>query len=373
MFLRLLTLFLLLPETERIWAEEKDDLTYGLYLDISYADDLGGATKNLPWRSKLTTNVLNAFDPNMGMGYLIKTATPKSPWGFEFGLHDGNDMVGQPPTPGQPPVPGEKALLYVSRLNASYLAPIGKGLKFTAGLMNSFIGYESMYAAYNPNYTRAWLADYSPYFLIGAGAEYQARDNLKLSFYLLTDYYYLAVIGHQPKYGSQAKWGFAPDWTLTQNIFVGAEQSDSNFAYWRGFSDSILEWKKDDWLVAMAYDIGTEKRPSSGLQTLWMGSAIWARWHISGPWSIAARPEIYWDPDGELTGYQQFIGAMTLTAEYRVNIGPTQTLLRTEFRHDTSTGPQGGFYNASSATTQLVPNQNLLFFALIWSFDNPHE
>ncbi|NDE57669.1 MAG: porin, partial [Gammaproteobacteria bacterium] len=81
----------------------------------------------------------------------------------------------------------------------------------------------------------------------------------------------------------------------------------------------------------------------------------------------------YWDPDGELTGYQQFIGAMTLTAEYRVNIGPTQTLLRTEFRHDTSTGPQGGFYNASSATTQLVPNQNLLFFALIWSFDNPHE
>jgi hypothetical protein len=36
--------------------------------------------------------------------------------------------------------------------------------------MNSFIGFESMYAGNNPNYTRAWLADYSPYFLIGAGA-----------------------------------------------------------------------------------------------------------------------------------------------------------------------------------------------------------
>lgn len=341
---------------------------YGAYLDISYADDLGG-DRQIDWRSKLTTRRLNAFDPNMGMAYVYKQPDPGSRWGLEFGLQGGNDMDAQLPAKDQNPLPGANILAAFSRANVSYLAPLGNGLKLTAGLMNSFIGFESMYAGKNPNYTRTWMADYSPYFLIGAGGEYAVRDNLSAGLYVLSDYDYLSFTGDVPKYGGQLKWGFAPGWTLTQNVFFGAEQQDTAMRYWRGFSDTILNWQDEDLLFAMAYDVGTEKLAQTGLQTLWMGSAIWTRWHIDGPWSVALRPEIYWDPDGELTGYQQFIGAITATTEYALPIGPTQAAFRAEFRHDTSTGPEGGFFNAARPVPALVPGQNLFFAALIWTFD----
>lgn len=66
-------------------------------------------------------------------------------------------------------MPGYDVLRYVSRANLSYRLPVGNGLNLTARLMNSFIGFESFYAKDNPNYTRGWIADYSPYFLMGAG------------------------------------------------------------------------------------------------------------------------------------------------------------------------------------------------------------
>ncbi|GAB6047080.1 hypothetical protein JCM19379_09040 [Methyloparacoccus murrellii] len=342
---------------------------YGAYLDVSYADDLGG-DRTIEWRSKLTTRRLNAFDPNMGMMYLYKPPDESSRWGLELGLQGGDDMDAQKPSKSQNPLPGADVLSVFSRANVSYLADIGNGLKLQAGLMNSFIGFESMYAGQNPNYTRSWMADYSPYFLIGAGAEYAVLGNLSAGLYLLSDYDYLAFVGDQPKYGAQLKWRPQAGWTLTQNLFFGPEQKETALSYWRGFSDTILEWRSDEILLAMAYDIGTQKLATSGLQTVWMGSAIWSRWHIDGPWSLALRPEIYWDPDGQLTGLEQFISAVTLTSEYRTTlVGTSAATVRMEFRHDTSIGPEGGFFNAAGNQPLLVPGQNLLFFALILTYD----
>lgn len=298
-------------------SADDGDWRYGAYLDLSYADNLGGS-RVLEWRSKLTTRQLNAFTPNMGMGYLYKLPSDHSRWGMELGLQGGNDMDAQIPDASQNPLPGARIIAALSRANVSYLAPVGKGLKLKAGLMNSFIGVESMYAGYNPNYTRAWMADYSPYFLIGAGAEYAARDNLSTSVYVLTDYDYLAFVGAAPKYGGQVKWNFARHWSITQNLFFGPEQQDISPRFWRGFSDTILQWQGDDVTVAMAYDAGTEKLSTTGLQTVWMGAAVWTHWHVNGPWSIALRPEVYWDPDGQLTGSQQLISAITATAEYKL-------------------------------------------------------
>ena len=75
-----------------------------------------------------------------------------------------------------PHVAGSDALRHFGRANLSYLAPVGNGLTFQAGLFNSFIGYESLYAKDNFNYTRAWIADYSPYLMFGANAQYAFND-----------------------------------------------------------------------------------------------------------------------------------------------------------------------------------------------------
>lgn len=310
----------------------------------------------------------------MAMAYILKNPSEASRWGMEFGVHAGADVQGQIPHQDQNPIAGAHGLAQLSRANVSYLADVGNGLKLTAGLIHSFIGYESFYAGKNPNYTRTYMADYSPYFLIGVGGEYAFSETFSGTFYLVTDYNYLAFTGHQPKYAGQFKWAFAPEWSFNQSYFFGPQQANNAIAYWRGFSDPAVTWERENLLMAFAYDVGTEKRYTDGLQTVWMASAIWSRWNFDGPWSVAIRPEVYWDPNGELTGSQQVIGAITTTAEYKLPIKESAALLRAEYRHDTSTGNQVGFYNPNAVdaqfTNQLVPNQNLFFFSVIWNYDH---
>ena len=350
-------------------APDKDLWNYHLYLDLSYADDLEGP-RSVPWRFKQTTNQLNDFDPNMGMLYVEKIISEASPWGMQFGLQGGNDASAQASDWRN----GNMAnvIKHLGHANVSYQPT--EGLTLTAGLMESFIGFESMYAKNNPNYTRAWMADYSPYFLIGAGGHYIIDPDMSVRFFLVTDYNYMEWINNLPKYAAQFAWKFSPKWTLRQNIFFGPEQQQTDLKYWLGFSDTEFQWQSEDLMIGWAYDIGTQQQANNGLQAFWMGSALWTRWQITPPWSIAFRPELFWDPNGMQTGVDQFIGALTLTTEYQVPISGSSLAVRTEFRHDTSTdGPNSGFYNPSQQNPREPPyiqGQNLIFISLLWSFDN---
>lgn len=172
------------------------------------------------------------------------------------------------------PLPGAETLKHFSRANASYLVPVGTGMKLTAGLFNSFIGYESFYAKDNLNYTRAYLPDYSPYFMIGVSAEYQLRENLKHVLYVINGYNYLSRPNDLPSYGTQVSWKPTSRFTLTQNLYYGPDQSNTNLEYWRFFSDSIVEWRHDHLVLAMCYDIGTENAAelSGSPRTFWWGA-----------------------------------------------------------------------------------------------------
>ncbi len=350
--------------------QSAEDWHYGAYIDLSYPINFNSADSH-PWRSKATTNRLSQVSPNMGMFYLRKDASSDSRWGLELAGQAGYDTDGQVPPPEQR-LEGADILRYVSRANISYLAPIGNGLKFTAGLFNSFIGYESFYAKDNPNYTRSWIADYSPYFLIGAGAQYPVNDQIDAGFYLVNDYNYLAHVNDQPKYAGQFTWRVTPNFKVMENVFFGPQQAQTDFQYWRGFANTMLEWSESDYSVALAYDVGTEKSAQgpNHVQDLWMGSAIFTRWNFSGPWSVALRPELYWDPNGTLTGSIQFIKAITTTLEYKLTDGGFNNRLRLEYRYDNSTGRQGGFYGSGGVNGPLVAGQSTIFLAYLVSFDH---
>ena len=93
-----------------------------------------------------------------------------SRWGTEWLVQAGEDSKAFGFDANQPTVSGSDVWRHFGRANVSYLAPAGNGLTLQAGLFNSFIGYESLYAKDNGNYTRAWIADYSPYLMFGVNA-----------------------------------------------------------------------------------------------------------------------------------------------------------------------------------------------------------
>ena len=355
-------------------AEHATDWRYGAFLDTSYMVDFNFPENHL-WRSRSTTRRVNELAVNMVYGYVKKDATEVSRWGMEFAVQDGYDSQNFAFAQGEPNVGGADTLRRFGRANVSYLAPVGNGLTVTAGLFKSLIGYQSLYSRDNLNYTRSWIAENSPYAMFGVSARYPFSHEWEAAFYVINGYAYLSRPNDLPSYGGQVRWTPTTRVTVTQNVYFGPDQNDTAIQFWRLFSDSIVEWKNEDVTVALAYDIGTEDFAGDPHhpRTFWMGSALFTRWHVAGPWSVAVRPEFYWDRNGRLTGFEQFITALTSTLEYRLVVRKLTGLLRLEYRFDQSSGPQGGFFRGGEIAPGVIglnQNQHLLNFGLVWSFDS---
>lgn len=345
-------------------------------VDVAYIVNFNFPENHL-WRSKGTTPRTNEFAPNMAVAYIQKDPSERSRWGMQFGLQAGYDTnaLVPPSIPGRDrPTDGADTFRHFSRANVSYLAPVGNGLRLTAGLFNSYIGYQSIFAKDNLNYTRSYMADFAPYYMFGLAAEYAVNRQLKTNFYIINGYNHLSHPNNQFSYGTQVTYGLHRDLIFTENLYYGPDQSDTSLRFWRFFSDSIIAWKRNPWTLALAYDIGTEKSVElpGNPRTFWMGAAFYAHYHLAGPWSVAVRPEVYWDRNGRISGSRQLLRAVTTTLEYRFEPEPQEFIARLEYRYDESTGPGGGFFRngeIASGVIGLTPTQHLLLASLIWVLD----
>ena len=366
---------LILLAGKAVSAEDAEDSLslwhYQLYVDAGY-DTSDTNPENQVWRSKSTTSALDSFELFLGMGKVRKETTPDSRWGLEFGLQTGRDtegLVTSPPPPALEPVDNADAWRHLYRANVSYLFDAGRGLRLTGGLINSYIGYESYLAIDNPNYTRGYLLDTVPYFMIGLEADWDVSETVDLGFYLTTGYNYLTRPNDVPSPGLKVTWKVSPGTTVIQNLYYGPDQAETGLEFWRVLSDTIVEWKHGSWLVAAALDFGTEKQAHLVGQprNSWSSGAVWVRWQFANGWSAALRPEFYSDPEGQITGAKQFIQAYTGTIKYQLSPRHHRIVGVLEARYDRSTGDAGGFYEGPD--NLLVPSQSLVLLGLLWSFE----
>ena len=351
------------------------DWHYGGFVDLGYSLDFNFPQNHL-FRNRSTTPRVNELDLNMAGVYVRKDATSDSRWGMDLLGQGGQDAKDFGFGTNLPKVQGSDALRQIGRANVSYLAPVGNGLTLQAGLFNSFIGYESLYAKDNFNYTRAWIADYSPYLMFGANAQYAFNDNWSAVFFVINEYFHLQNANNLPSYGTQVAYKPSASWTFKETIYYGPDQSDTSLEFWRLFSDSIAEWKfNDDVTLSGEYQVGTQEMAVPGNpRVFYMGAAFPMRWHISGPWSVALRPEVYWDRNGLMTGAEQFIKAITTTTEYKLPYKWTNMIARLEYRYDESRGQGGGFFKGNEiapGVIGLTPAQHMLILGLIWTLDSP--
>ncbi len=346
------------------------DWHYGGFVDLGYSLNFN-FPENHQFRDRSTTPKVNELDLNMAGVYIRKDATEASRWGTEWLVQGGEDSKTFGFATNVPHASGSDVWRHFGRANVSYLAPAGNGLTLQAGLFNSFIGYESLYAKDNGNYTRAWIADYSPYLMFGVNAQYQFNERWSGAFFIINDYFHLEQSNNVPSYGAQAQYKPAPEWTIKETVYYGSDQSNTDIEFWRFFSDSIVEWKGENLTVGFDYQIGTQKNASApgNPRDFWTGGTLETRWHIAGPWAVSVRPEFFWDRNGLMTGSEQLIKAITTTAEYRIPYKWTNTICRLEYRYDDSTGAGGGFFKGTNNV--LTPGQQMLIFALIGTFDSP--
>ncbi len=253
MFLAMLVGGLLFTMDE-VAASAAELWQYGGFVDVSYAHN-PSHPENHHWRSNETSVSTNELASTMGLLYLRKDPAEQSRWGMELALQAGYDtdaLVPEPTADGTRPVSGADTPRHIARANVSYLAPIGRGVTFSAGLMKGSKTYEELSAKYNVNYTRACITDYNPNFVMGFGTSDPVSKSLELGVYVINGYRHLAHAHDAPSCMSKMEWRVSGHLTLYENFYYGPDQRATSVDYWRTFSDSTVEWRKPDWRVALS-------------------------------------------------------------------------------------------------------------------------
>ncbi len=346
---------------------------YNAFVDGGYLLDFNHPANHL-FRNRSTAFKVDELDLNMAGAGVKKLASENSRWGMELAVHAGKDSENFGFSATAPNVGGADWLRHFGLADVSYLAPVGKGLTLQAGLFNSLIGYDSLYAKDNFTYTRPWGGDYTPYLMFGVNASYPFSKKITVTGFVINDYWHLAHPNSVPSFGGQLAYLPMQHVTFKETLLYGPHQSSTALEFWRFFSDTITEWKRGRTTVAFEYQAGTERVDSPGRpRALWMSAQLPAHRVVRGPWSVTARPEIAWDRDGRWTGSAQLVKAVTTTLEYKLAYRKTNTIARLEYRFDDSRGKGGGFFRGAEVSTgviALTPKQHLLIFSLICGFDS---
>ena len=345
---------------------------YGFFVDLGYLVDINHPANHL-FRSRGTTFNVDEIDVNMAAVYIKKDVSERSRWGMQLTVQAGEDSKVFGFSSVEPNLPGASFLRQLGPTNVSYLAPVGKGLTVQAGIFNSYIGYDSLYAKDNFNYTRPWGADFTPYFMMGVNVSYPVTPKLTLAGFVVNDYFHLADPNSVPSFGGQIAYKATGHWALKETLLVGPHQPDTSLEFWRFLSDSIAEWKRDPYTVAFEYQAATEQVAAPGRpQATWMAAQLPAHWQIDKHWALTVRPEVAWDSDGRWTGFPQTVKAVTGTVEYRIPYRQSNTILRAEYRFDDSRGPGGGFFRGAEiapGVVGLTPPQHLFAFGVLFTSD----
>jgi hypothetical protein len=339
-------------------------------VDVGYLLDFNHPANHL-FRDRSTTFKVDELDLNMVSAGVKKLASKNSRWSMELAVQAGKDSENFGFSATAPNISGANWLRHFGLADVSYLSLVGKGLTLQAGLFNSLIGYDSLYAKDNFTYTRPWGGDFTPYLMFGANASYPFSKKITVTAFVINDYDHLADPNRVPSVGGQLAYFPDGNFTFKETLLYGPHQSNTPLHFWRFFSDTIAEWKRERLTVAFEYQAGTEKIDAPGnLRALWMSAQLPVHRIVHGPWSVTARPEVAWDRDGRWTGSVQVIKAVTTTLEYQLPYHKTNTIARLEYRFDDSRGKGGGFFRgAESGVVARTAQQHLLIFAVIFGFD----
>ena len=146
---------------------------YGGFVDVGYLRDFNEPSNHL-FRSRGTAFHVNEWDLNMAGAYLKKKASEQSRWGTELLVQGGKDeeVFG---LLGDRAQPRGRRRARASRPRERVVpGTVGTGLTVQGGSSRASIGYDSLYAKDNFNYTRPWGADFTPYLMTGVNAELRA-------------------------------------------------------------------------------------------------------------------------------------------------------------------------------------------------------
>ena len=222
---------------------------------------------------------------------------------------------------------------------ASYIAPIGSGLRFDIGKYVTHLGYEVIegYDGYDDNYSRSILFGYAiPFTHTGVKASYAFSSKVAAMFEVVNGWDLLRDNNHSKSIGAQLTLTPISPLTVFLCWIGGPELANDNHTK-RNVFNVISILKANSWLtLGIDADYGTEdatSRVNPGSDAIWKGIAGYAVIAPTEKFSVALRGETFHDDGGARLGVDSraVLSEGTLTPTYRFT---NHVLVRGEVRYD---------------------------------------
>lgn len=249
----------------------------------------------------------------------------------------------------------------------TYVFPVGRGLTADFGKFASNLGYETNYAKDDHHFSRAYLFNFLPFYHSGLRLSLPVSDQVTVMYMLTNGIQQTEDFNDFKSHHVSAVVTPRGSVTWTTSYYVGQEQPDGGQpngpdGFFRVF-DSYVAWSATPKL-GLGLDVNhVTNAVNRGDDALSLqGTAVYARFQLTGPAALAVRYERL-DDEGLFGGIDQVLQETTATAEYKLAEG---FLVRAEVRRDWSTaryftGPRPGDLRRAQPTALL---------GLVWWFGN---
>ncbi len=337
--------------TPLVSAEDiKKALGISFYVQGGYTynrNSSNGATQSSENDLRLFDHKANSFTLDLAEIVISKDTTTPDSSGYKIKLSAGETAKwiharGLSGAPLNQPQVGEGTdAIDITEAYVSYMAPIGRGLRFDLGKMVTYFGAEVIEAIDDPNYSRSFLYNYAtPFTHTGLKMSYFFTDALNASFHVVNGWDNAEDNNTGKCYGVSINYAPADVFSGYVNYMIGPEQDNTNRNN-RTLLDLITTIKPMKPLsFILNYDNGSEEKVPGALlpsgitgDAKWSGFAGIVKYDFNTTYSLAVRGEVFDDTDGFRTGTRQKLTEVTVTPEIRLAGG---LVVRPEYRHDTS-------------------------------------
>jgi hypothetical protein len=298
------------------------------FVDLYYAYNSNHPANGLNFFPGTGTTAKNAdaFSVNLAQ---VELSMPADPVGFRIAVGAGTaEEVLHAAEPA-----GNDVFRHLLLASVSYQTGVGRGLSFEGGIMPAHVGLEAFASKDNWNYTRSWMAEFSPYYETGIKVAYPFSDEWSGALYVVNGWQTIGENNSAKTFGTQV--AFASDKVSASfNTLAGPELPD-NDSDWRVLGDLVLTVRPTEaWTFAASVDAARESQPAAASAS-WWGAAVYGRYSLQADrFAFTLRGERFDDPDGAISGTDQDLTSGTLTFEYH----PTKHLIvKVEGRYDHST------------------------------------
>jgi hypothetical protein len=219
-----------------------------------------------------------------------------------------------------------------------------------AGIMPSYIGFESASTFSNLTLTRSIMAESSPFYFTGIKYNYLPNDKWSLALITTNGWQRIEKPNKDalPTFGTQLVYSPNDKTTINWSTFIGDEPVDIEVLRTRYFNDIYIDYAwNDKWKTIAGFDMGYQRNLEGDDFQEWKTITLITQYAVSDKWNIAARAEYFDDQENVIVG----VGAPfeVFGASFNIDFIPNSKLkLRTEAKWFDSKEP---VFNKETGTT----------------------